>query len=60
MGTRLKMKGIAVKQTKDGDEFVVKFEAVTDTFEDSVKLSDVIKVKLKNYLEGQKELEVLD
>lgn len=51
------MKGINVKQTKDGDEFIIKFEVVEDTFEKAVDAAETVKHKLKNMLEGQTTLE---
>lgn len=54
--TKIHMKGIAVKQTKDGDEFVVKLEVIEDNWDSAKETADYIKNRLKNMLEGQTTL----
>lgn len=54
--TKIHMKGINVKQTKDGDEFVVKLEVIENDWEAAKETADYIKNRLKNMLEGQTTL----
>lgn len=54
--TKIHMKGITVNQTKDGDEFVVKLQVVEDNWDAAKKTADHIKNRLKNDLEGQRNL----
>ena len=57
MHAKIKFKGINYKDDDDGDVFVVKFEAISDTWENAMELKEYIEKQLANVLKGQKTLE---
>ena len=54
--SRVSMKGINVKQTKDGEEFHIGFVIVEDNWDDAKKIADEVKHKLQNILDNQTTL----
>ncbi len=54
---KVTMKGISLKTVKEDDEYVdkyiVNFQVLVDTFEESVETAKVVEKKLQHTLDGQ-------
>ena len=57
MDTKIKFNSITQKEDKNGDDFfIIKFEAITDDWEEANKVKSFLEEKLANLMNGQTTL----